>query len=107
MYKDKDKIEQIIKQGEEYISTHPQVSKMTSDELSEYFASVEYERGLNWVVIAHVVVKSLDTSNSERLIMELSALDETDLTKEHIGYLLYSKYGVDIENVLLLMVVKE
>lgn len=101
MYKDKSKIEQIIKQGEEYIETHPEVSKITSDELSEYFASVEYEKGVNWVVVALVVVKSLDTSNAESLVIELSSLDAADLTKEHIGYLLYSRYGVDIENLLL------
>ena len=41
MYKDKNKSEQIIKQSEEYIANHPEVSKMSSDELSEYFASVE------------------------------------------------------------------
>ena len=101
MYKDKNKIEQIIKKGEEYIETYPEVSKMSSDELSEYFASVEYERGVNWVVIALVVAKSLDAGNLEKLIIELSSLDGADLTKEHIGYLLYSKYGVDIENLLL------
>ena len=101
MYKDKNKLEQIIKQSEEYIANHPEVSKMSSDELSEYFASVEYERGVNWVVIALIVAKSLDAGNLEKLIIELSSLDGADLTKEHIGYLLYSRYGVDIENLLL------
>lgn len=35
MNKDKNDIEQIIKQGEDYISLHPRVLKMNADELSE------------------------------------------------------------------------
>lgn len=102
MHKDKNDIEQIIKQGEDYISKHPEVSKLNADELLEYFEKAEYDLGVNWAVIALVVASSLETSNYEELIAELSALDGADLTKEYIGYLLYSKYGVDIEKVLLL-----
>ena len=101
MHNDKNDIEQIIKQGEDYISKHPEVSKLNVDELSEYFEKAEYDLGVNWAVIALVVASSLETSNYEELIDELSALDGADLTKEYIGYLLYGKYDVNIEEVLL------
>ena len=101
MHKDKNDIEQIIKQGEDYISKHPKVLKMNADEISEYFEDAKYDLGVNWAVIALVVVNSFTISDYEKLVVELSTLDGADLTKEYIGYLLYKKYGVDIENILL------
>ena len=102
MYKDKNKIEQIIKKGEDYIAQHPEIKKMTLDEVSEHFEGIEYERGVNWSVIALLAADSLNTSNLEKLVIKLSSLEVMPLTKECLGYLLYSKYGINIENVLLL-----
>lgn len=102
MLRDKESVVKTIKQGENYLASHPQVTKMTLDEIAEYFANTKHDRGINWVVMALVVAESLDTSNLEGLVTKLSTLEVAPLTKEYIGYLLYAKSSVNIENVLLL-----
>ena len=102
MSRDKNKTDRIIKQGEEYITNHAEVSTMTLDELVEHFNSSDYALGVNWSVMAHTVVGSLKWSNQEDLVNKLASLDVVPLVKEYVGYLLYQKCGVDLECLLLL-----
>ena len=101
MLRDKEKVIQAIEQSESYVSQHTDLLAMTVDELSEHFESTEFERGMNWSVIALVVANSLTTTKCEKLITELCSLEVRPLTQEYIGYILYSKYNVNLENILL------
>ena len=101
MLRDKEKVIQVIEQSESYLSQHTELLAMTVDELSEHFESTEFERGINWSVIALVVANSLTTTKREKLITELCSLEVRPLTQEYIGYILYSKYNVNLENILL------
>ena len=102
MPRDKNKTDRIIKQGEEYITNHPEVLTMTLDELVEHFNSSDYALYVNWSVMSHVVVGSLRWSNYEDLVNKLASLDVVPLVKEYVGYLLYQKRDVDLESLLLL-----
>ena len=101
MIREKEHINQMINRGEDYISRHPEIIRMNANELYEYFDNAEYDLGVNWAVMALIIANSLKTTHCEELVTELSLLDEADLTKQYIGYLLYNKYSVNMESVLL------
>lgn len=102
MTSDREKIEDVLDKGHAILSSRPELAGMDLrdiiNDLDDGTPEMIHNR---WGVAAWIVVKSINDFNVQALVEQLSSVESGILTCVYTGYLLQTRYGVNLEELLL------
>lgn len=101
MRSDKKEIEDILDSAEQILINQPELADMSLEDVINALNSSQQLISIRWGVAALLVIKSIKKWDLPDLIEELSTIESGILTYEYVGYLLQSRYGVDMEALLI------
>lgn len=98
---DKKEIETILNNAEQILINQPVLASMNLKDVIDTLDSTKEMIRDRWGVAALLVVKSIERWDLPDLVEQLSLVESGDLTCEYVGYLLQTRYGIDMEALLL------
>ena len=98
---DKKEIENILSNAEQILINQPELAKMNLEDVINALDSTKQMIRDRWGVAALLVVKSIKRWDLPDLVEKLSLVESGDLTYEYVGYLLQTRYGINMEALLL------
>lgn len=98
---DKKEIENILSNAEQILINQPELAKMNLEDVINALDSTKQMIRDRWGVAALLVVKSIKRWDLSDLVEKLSLVESGDLTYEYVGYLLQTRYGINMEALLL------
>lgn len=101
MRSDKKEIENILSNAEQILINQPELAKMNLEDVINALDSTKQMIRDRWGVAALLVVKSIKRWDLPDLVDKLSLVESGDLTYEYVGYLLQTRYGINMEALLL------
>ena len=102
MLRDREEIESVLKEGERILSERPELADMSiNDMLNELDDGTQEMIHNRWGVAAWLVIKSLKSFELQMLVEQLSKVDSGILTYEYAGFLLQTKYKINMEELIL------
>ena len=101
MRSDKKEIENILSNAEQILINQPELAKMNLEDVINALDSTKQMIRDRWGVAALLVVKSIKRWDLPDLVEKLSLVESGDLTYEYVGYLLQTRYGINMEALLL------
>lgn len=101
MISDKERIEKVLRNGELILLSRPELKEMNPDNVIDLLNDNEEMIRDRWGVAALLVVDSIETFELHSLIEKLSLMDAKTLTGEYVGYLLQSRYNINLELLLI------
>lgn len=101
MRSDKKEIETILNNAEQILINQPELASMNLKDVIDTLDSTKEMIRDRWGVAALLVVKSIERWDLPDLVKQLSLVESGDLTCEYVGYLLQTRYGIDMEALLL------
>lgn len=101
MRRDRIENERILENGSRILNERPELADMSlSDILDELDGSSQMISD-RWGVTAHVVCRGISQWDNKSLIQYLSKVEGLDLTCEYVGFLLQTKYGISLEELII------
>lgn len=97
----KKEIEDILNNAEQILINQPELADMSLEDVINALNSTKQLISVRWGVAALLVIKSIKKWDLPDLIEELSMIKSGIPTYEYVGYLLQSRYGVDMEALLI------
>ena len=102
MASNKEKIEDVLCKGQTILSSRHELADMDLHDIIIDLDDGTQEMLHNrWGVAAWVTVKSISNFNVRSLVERLSNIESGPLTYKYTGYLLLTRYGVNLEELLL------
>lgn len=102
MTTDREKIEDVLDKGQMILLSQPELANMDLRDVINKLDDGTPEMIRNrWGVAAWIVVKSITDFNVQSLVEQLSNIESGALTYEYTGYLLLTRYEVNLEDLLL------
>lgn len=101
MRSDKKEIENILSNAEQILINQPELAKMNLEDVINALDGTKQMIRDRWGVAALLVVKSIKRWDLPDLVDKLSLVESGDLTYEYVGYLLQTRYGINMEALLL------
>ena len=99
MLSDRAEIENVLERGREILENRPELTNMSLKDVIDDLYDIIHER---WGVTAWLVVNSIENWDLTCLVEHLASVESGVLTYEYAGYLLQSKYDVDLESLLIM-----
>lgn len=99
---DREEIEDVLKEGQIILSSRPELVNMDLHDIINELDDGTPEMIRNrWGVAAWVIVKSINDFSVRSLVETLSNIESNILIYEYVGYLLLTRFGVNLENLIL------
>lgn len=105
--RDREKIKKLFVAGDQYIENHPEVVKMTTDEIFHSLNDGTEEMiHLRWAVMVRVSMKQLNKFDYDTVVEYLVTISEKNLMCEYIGYILQEEQGISLLKLMQVAYVK-
>lgn len=102
MFRDIEKVDEILKLADEIISDRPELLTMDVDEIFDEFDDKTSEMlSIRWGIMTRAKMSEIVSYETNDLIVFLLKVNEWDLLREYVGYVLQKEYNISLITLLI------